>query len=1035
MAAVQPMLGDLELQQVQEIELAGERALARHRVPMLEGDFLQGLGRRGSRIAVSGVLSGAESGARLGRLRQAFRAAEPVPFVCDIATATRMEEVVIERMEVREVAGRPERFAYAFVLREHTASAAVAEEEPPEIAIPPPSTADTGTLVVEMVAEGQASFDPSRATVTARATAADGTAIERTLTDRSAATWTERQLPVGEYTVEAVATSSAARTASATARVEAGQTAQATLELSSGVTLATTFVAHFRYDKSLIEPCQRAVMKQVLDYATAEDHRDEKLLIIGHTDKAGTEPYNQSLSERRARSAYAYLTFGHDPDAAVDEWDELRKRRTPGTRLSVNDSWGVYEAQYMLQFLGLYRGNVDGERGSLTRTAIRAFRCQQGLPPGDAMDDETWRALIRAYLEKASLEIPLDRFFANCPREILKWIGCGEESPTPWWGKPPRGTAWRPFRRVELVFVQATALPAGCEVPIPDTFELRPPNGDWCVGPKTPGSPHGCMIAYEESAAANRWLIFKPPRDLTAEGTLRFEGFAAAAELRFKVVLIAPDGEYVDGEWPSGPNGGKAKGKKVTGTADSEGIFEYPFSYAGKPRGVYTLEIHGKYLVRLQGEDRERATGNVVCKQLDGSSAFDVVVIARPPLVANPVISPATRVVVVKKTYTDPARQQVNLKLDYPLCPVEGTFTRSDDRILFFTAGEDGAEIAFDDVDNVFTGAQLTAGVDLFMEGARPSAVPEDILLSLTLRPTTGVPRPPVGPPAEVAMTAVELILDVAEPRPAPGVDPPVVSTTRKIDPGRALGTRAPGGDHARAMLIVRPAQPAAFTGTLVLTGVDDRVRAYAEEVPAPGQMPLADPYPMPNADIPADGLRLWAEGRRVSLTAGDTGFRLGVEGVEPDGDRVVITVNPFVVIRLIDDLDLPVRDTAYQLQAAGQTLAGTTGDDGQVVQHVPLGAVNGRLTLDRKLFRRADGTFDTWGIDLEFEALESPDEVTGARARLNNLGFFAGRQNAGGLDQRARRALQRFQTRYALEPSGSLDEATTQKLREEHGS
>lgn len=133
MAALKPMLGDLELQQVQEIELAGDRVLARHRVPGLEGDFLQGLGRRGSRIVVCGVLSGAESGEKLGELREKFRAAEPVSFVSDVATATRVEGVVIEEMEVREVAGRPERFAYSFVLREYTEPPETEEEEAPQI--------------------------------------------------------------------------------------------------------------------------------------------------------------------------------------------------------------------------------------------------------------------------------------------------------------------------------------------------------------------------------------------------------------------------------------------------------------------------------------------------------------------------------------------------------------------------------------------------------------------------------------------------------------------------------------------------------------------------------------------------------------------------------------------------------------------------------------------------------------------------------------------------------------------------------------
>ncbi len=131
MSPLKPMLGDLELQQVQRLETEGDQLLVQHRVPGLEGDFLQGLGRRGSHIALTGVLSGTESGEGLKKLREKFKAAELVPFVSDIATATKVDKVLIEGMEVRELAGKPERFEYAFALREHTPPPAEESEEPP----------------------------------------------------------------------------------------------------------------------------------------------------------------------------------------------------------------------------------------------------------------------------------------------------------------------------------------------------------------------------------------------------------------------------------------------------------------------------------------------------------------------------------------------------------------------------------------------------------------------------------------------------------------------------------------------------------------------------------------------------------------------------------------------------------------------------------------------------------------------------------------------------------------------------------------
>ena len=118
MSPARPMLGDVELQQVQSIEVDGDQVLVQHAVPALEGDFLQGLGRRGAQVRLTGVLTGPEAAEGLKTLRTKFRAAEPVSFVADIATATRVGQVLIEEMGVRELAGKPERFEYALTLRE-----------------------------------------------------------------------------------------------------------------------------------------------------------------------------------------------------------------------------------------------------------------------------------------------------------------------------------------------------------------------------------------------------------------------------------------------------------------------------------------------------------------------------------------------------------------------------------------------------------------------------------------------------------------------------------------------------------------------------------------------------------------------------------------------------------------------------------------------------------------------------------------------------------------------------------------------------
>lgn len=116
--AKQPMLDQVELQQVDEVETEEREVLEQHSVPALEGDFLQDLGRRASRVTLTGTLTGPAAGDGLKSLRETFRAAEPVPFVEDIATATKVDKVLIEEMDVRELAGKPESFEYALTLLE-----------------------------------------------------------------------------------------------------------------------------------------------------------------------------------------------------------------------------------------------------------------------------------------------------------------------------------------------------------------------------------------------------------------------------------------------------------------------------------------------------------------------------------------------------------------------------------------------------------------------------------------------------------------------------------------------------------------------------------------------------------------------------------------------------------------------------------------------------------------------------------------------------------------------------------------------------
>ena len=745
-----PMLGDVELEQVQEIETDQDQVLSQHAVPALEGDFLQRLQRRATRISLKGVLTGimgTEARDALEALRKKFRGAEPVSFVSDITTATRVDKVIIEELGVRELAGKPERFEYAFALREYIPPPKPTQAPPPS-PTPPPPRVDTGTLVVEVTVEGEPSFDFSRVTVSLQGTQDDGTALTRTLTQRTDNVWTEEHMPPGQYTVTAVAANGDSISGSAQATVRAGQTTRVQIILRRGSVIARAFVVHFWFDKAFVEPCMRHVLKQVVAYA--QGHADEKLVIVGHTDLVGSADYNQALSERRARSVYAALTVGRDP-AAIDEWNTLRQNRA-GALALIQDNWGVREYQYMLQDLAYYAGNIDEQHGPATDAAVREFQQDHGLTVTGIVGDATWKALLTDYLKQDNLALPESHFLPNCPGEILKWLGCGEQDPV-----KNTQDAWRPNRRVELLFVNANALP--CQVPQPVTFDKPQPGvvgTRWCLGGGDPNK-RCCFLA--RTPQPDRWLV-QPAESgsFTVQGAIRFEDGTPLANNRY--VLISPDGEDMNGEQPSGPG----SGRPIPGRTAADGTFSYPGNQKGP--GTYNLAVLGPFVARAYDQPPGSDKGNEVCFRLPAPGGtpqttlvFVLPISARPA--PTPTISPASSIVVVKKPHTNPARKAITLGTSLPFHRA-GTLTRSSDAVRLFTAATGGAEITFNGTDNVFTGAQLAAGIQLFAEAARASAAPDDVVLTLTLTPPPTPASSPAGPPATATMTSAELTLDLA---------------------------------------------------------------------------------------------------------------------------------------------------------------------------------------------------------------------------------------------------------------------------------
>lgn len=116
---MRPTLAGTELPQVQELTTSDLRAVAEHKAPGKDGSMLQNLGRAPTAVTVRGVATDRASLDLVEQLKTDLRTGQPVAFVADITTDTTIEQVLIDDLQVRQLAGRPDRYAYVLTLREY----------------------------------------------------------------------------------------------------------------------------------------------------------------------------------------------------------------------------------------------------------------------------------------------------------------------------------------------------------------------------------------------------------------------------------------------------------------------------------------------------------------------------------------------------------------------------------------------------------------------------------------------------------------------------------------------------------------------------------------------------------------------------------------------------------------------------------------------------------------------------------------------------------------------------------------------------
>lgn len=123
--ALVPMLDDWEIPRIEKIAAGEHRRLAPLSVPGLQGTLHQDLGTESIAVEIIGSLHEEEMRDDFfTNIRAKFQEGEPVSFTADIVSASELELVLIEDLQVAESNDYAHRFQYRIVLREYV--------EPPE---------------------------------------------------------------------------------------------------------------------------------------------------------------------------------------------------------------------------------------------------------------------------------------------------------------------------------------------------------------------------------------------------------------------------------------------------------------------------------------------------------------------------------------------------------------------------------------------------------------------------------------------------------------------------------------------------------------------------------------------------------------------------------------------------------------------------------------------------------------------------------------------------------------------------------------